>query len=256
LLRPLAPSDLRPTPVVVDRQTAAAAGHGGRLELTVDGLPVRAVVVGTLDRLPTVPSSAAGFVLADVQTLAAALDAQQPGQGRADELWVSGGRLSRLEQAVRRAPFDQLSATFRAQAQHALRDAPLARGVLGTLIAATVLAALLAAAGLLVALLGGRDDERIESDLLAQGVGPRTLRAELQLRLLLTGALGVLAGFGIAVLLSRLAVAVVRAVGTVSAPYPALLTVTPWGLLLAWSGVALAGMTSAALLSTARRARR
>ena len=46
-------------------------------------------------------------------------------------------------------------------------------------------------------------DERAESDLTEQGVGPRGLRAELRVRLALASAVGVTIGLGIAMLLTR-----------------------------------------------------
>jgi hypothetical protein len=54
----------------------------------------------------------------------------------------------------------------------------------------------LALVGLLVAPLG-QARERVERDLVAQGLGPRALRAELSLRLLVTAATGVLLGLAI-----------------------------------------------------------
>ena len=128
-----------------------------------------------------------------------------------------------------------MTPTFRVDIEHQLRDAPVARGVLGTLIAATVLSVLLAVVGLLAALLGGVRDARVDSDLAGQGVGPRGLRAELRLRLALASLLGVVVGAGIAVLLTRLAVASVRAAGTVADPRPPVVTVVPWAALAAWS---------------------
>ena len=86
--------------------------------------------------------------------------------------------------------------------------------MLGTLLAATALAGVLAIVGLLVALLGPIRDREIDEDLIAQGFGPRELRRQLRLRLLITAAGGVVAGLGIAVLLTRLAVAAVRAAGS------------------------------------------
>ena len=74
--------------MLTDPQTAAAAGPDGRIALTVDGLPVVARVAGVLSRFPTLAGQA-GFVVADEATLAAALDAQLPGQGLPDELWIS-----------------------------------------------------------------------------------------------------------------------------------------------------------------------
>jgi hypothetical protein len=246
VLRPVQPTDTHPVPVLTDPQTAAAAGPGGRIALTVDGLPVIARVVGVLTRFPTLPADSAGFVVADEATLAAALDAQLPGQGRPDELWIGTGHLAGLRAALASGTLAQLDASFRVDLEHQLRDAPVARGVLGTLIAATALSAALAVVGLLTALLGGVRDERVESDLREQGVGPRGLRAELRVRLALASLLGVVVGVGIAVLLTRLAVASVRAAGTVADPSPPVVTVVPWAALAAWSAgtfalLALAG---------------
>jgi len=246
VLRPAQPTDSQPVPVLADPQTAASAGPGGRIALTVDGLPVIARVVGVLSRFPTIPPGSAGFVIADEPTLAAALDAQLPGQGRPDELWIGTAHLAGLRAALGRGALAQLDSSFRVDIDHQLRDAPAARGVLGTLVAATALSAGLAVVGLLAALLGGVRDERVESDLEEQGVGPRGLRAELRVRLALASLLGVIAGVGIAVLLTRLAVASVSAVGAVADPSPPVVTVVPWAALAAWSAgtfalLALAG---------------
>src|SRR5204862_31323 len=96
VLRPAQPTDTHPVPVLADPQTAASAGPGGRMAVTVDGLPVVVRVVGILRRFPTLPPGAVGFLVADQPTLAAALDAQLPGQGRADELWITAAHPSRL----------------------------------------------------------------------------------------------------------------------------------------------------------------
>ncbi len=131
----------------------------------------------------------------------------------------------------------------------------------GTLIAATALSVALAVVGLLTALLGGARDERAEADLTEQGVGPRGLRAELRVRLALATALGVIAGLGIAVLLTRLAVASVRAAGTVADPRPPVLTVVPWAALVAgavgtFAVLALVGaLATRALIGSERTAR-
>ena len=246
VLRPAQPTDTHPVSVLADPQTAASAGPGGRIALTVDGLPVIARVVGVLTRFPTLPADSAGFVIADEATLAAALDAQLPGQGRADELWIGTEHLAGLRAALGSGALAQLDSSFRVDIEQQLRDAPVARGVLGTLIAATALSAVLAVVGLLAALLGGIRDERVESDLQEQGVGPRGLRAELRVRLALASLLGVVAGVGIAVLLTRLAVASVRAAGAVADPRPPVVTVVPWVALAAWGAgmfavLALAG---------------
>jgi len=261
VLRPAQPTDTLPVPVLADPQTAASAGPGGRIALTVDGLPVTARVVGVLSRFPTLPSDSAGFVIADEATLAAALDAQLPGQGRPDELWISTGHPAQLRAALGSGTLAQLDSSFRGDLDQQLRDAPVARGVFGTLIAATALSVVLAVVGLLTALLGGARDKRAESDLTEQGVGPRGLRAELRLRLALASVLGVIAGLGIAVLLTRLAVASVRAAGTVADPRPPVVTIVPWRELAAWgvgtfAVLALAGwLATRALIGSGRAGR-
>jgi hypothetical protein len=250
IVRPRQPGDTRPVPVVADPQTAAAAGPGQRLALTVDGLPVMARVVGILRRFPTLDADNAGFVVADEATLSSALDAQLPGQGRADELWVSTSRPGRVRAALRTGSLVQLSSSFRADVAHGLRSAPVATGVLGTAIAAAALSAALSVLGLLTALLGGARDERIERDLEAQGIGPRALRAEVRMRLALASVLGVWSGLAIAVLLTRLAVASVRAAGATPNPQPPLVTVVPW-VELAASGIgAIAVLALAGRLAT------
>jgi hypothetical protein len=218
-------------------------------------LPVSARIVGVLARFPTVAADAAGFVVADEATLASALDAQLPGQGRADELWIATRDPGRLRAALARAPLSQLSVAFRADIERQLRAAPIARGVLGTLVAAAVLAGVLAVLGLLVALLGSARDERVERDLAAQGVGPRDLRRELRLRLLIAGLLGVLVGLGFGALTTRLAVASVRAAGTVAVPRPPLVTVTPVVELALWGLAAALALAAASLLATRARVR-
>jgi hypothetical protein len=250
VLRPAQPTDTHAVPVLADPRTAASAGPGGRLALTVDGLPVIGRVVGVLNRFPTLPSDSAGFLVADETTLAAALDAQLPGQGRADELWISTGDLARLRAALGSGALAQLDSSFRADIDRQLRDAPVARGVLDTLTAATALAAVLAVIGLLTMLLGGARDERAESDLQEQGVGPHGLRAELRVRLALVSALGVVVGLGIAALLTRLAVASVHAAGTVANPRPPVVTVVPWAALAAWGAGTFAVLALAGWLAT------
>jgi hypothetical protein len=251
VVRPPQPSDFRPVPVLTDPNTAQSAGAGGRLPLTVDGEPVQARVVGTVARFPTLEDTAgAGFVVADEATLASALDAQLPGQGRADELWISAPTLAPLRATLREGPFSRLQAAYRSAIEHRLRTAPVARGVLGTLIAAASLAALLAALGLLVSLLGQARDERAERDLVAVGVGPRGLRRELRARMLLAAVLGVAVGIGVAASLTRLAVATVRAAGAIADPQPPLVAVAPWAQLALWSVAALCALALVSWVAT------
>jgi hypothetical protein len=252
IVRPPQPSDARPLPVLVDPGTAAAASRAGRLSLTIDGLPVLAHVAGVLRRFPTVGADAAGFVVADESTLASALDAQLPGQGRPDELWISSHDLGGLRRALSTGPDSALASAIRADVERRLRSAPIARGVLGTLVAAGALAGALALLGIMVALLGAARDRRAEEDLIAQGLGPRALLTELRLRLAASSALGVAAGLVVAALLTRLAVGGVQAASTLAAPRPPLVTVVPWVQLGGWGLVAFAALTALGWTATAR----
>jgi hypothetical protein len=249
IVRPRQPSDGHPVPVLVDPGTAAAVGIGSRFAVTVDGLPVSARVAGVMRRFPTLPATAAGFVIADEATLAGALDGSLPGQGRSDELWISTRDPGALHAALRVGLLAHLVSTFRSDLLRRLRGAPTERAVLGTLIGATAVSAALALIGLLVALLGAARDPAVERDLVEQGVGPRELGHELRLRLVVSSAFGVVAGVALAVLLTRLAVSAVRAAGTLAVPRPPLVAVAPWALLALWGVgalVALLGLATAA----------
>lgn len=257
VVRPPQPSDARPVPVLVDPATASAASADNRIALTIDGLPVRGVIVGVLKRFPTLAPGAAGFVIADEVTLGSALDASLPGQGAADELWIATPRPRALAVALGNPPFDALRASFRADLQRRFDGEPIAVGTVGTLAAAAGLAAALAILGLLAALVGTLRDPRVERDLAVQGLGPRALRRELRLRILLAAAIGVLAGTALAAALTRLAVRAVRAGATIETPRPPLVTVAPWGeLALGALGLLAAVALASWLAATAVVARR
>ncbi|MGB9185875.1 MAG: hypothetical protein WCB67_17620, partial [Solirubrobacteraceae bacterium] len=249
VVRPVQPSDAAPVRVLTDPATAAAADRG-RLALTVDGLPVSAQVVGTMRRFPTVPPDSAGFVIADQPSLSAALDAWLPGAGRPDELWIRSRRTGSLRAALSRPPLSGLSASFRGQLQRQLETDPIARGVLGTLLAAAAVGLALAVLGLLVVLLGALRDPRAERALLVHGLGPGALRRELALRIVIAAGLGLAAGVAVTVVLTRLAVAAVRAASTLAPTSPPLVTVVPWGSLAVAGLAALSLFTATAWLAT------
>ncbi|MGH2896817.1 MAG: hypothetical protein ACRDPM_26605, partial [Solirubrobacteraceae bacterium] len=250
LVRPAQPSDTRPIPVLVDPATAAAAGQGRTLALTVDGEPVAARVAGILRRFPAVPAGSAGFVVADEPTLAAALDAQMPGQGRPDELWITSRNLAPLRDALATPALASLQAQYRETIERGLRDAPVARAVLGTLMAAAGLSAALAIVGLLAALLGPARDGRMESELSEQGASPRAVRAQLRLEGVIASALGVVAGTILAVVLARLAVTTIRAVAALASGAPPLVTVDPAAELILWGAAGLAALALTTWLGT------
>jgi hypothetical protein len=249
VLRPRQPTDALPVPVLADPQTATAAGTGGRLQLTVDGQPVRARVVGLLRRFPTL-SGATSFVVADEAVLAAALDAQLPGQGRPDELWIAGRRTGTLRAAMGRRTLVQLRVRFRADIERALARAPIARAVTGTLLAAAGVSGALALIGLLLVVQGPFRDRRLEEDLAAQGLGPKGLRTELRTKLILAGGMGIVPGVGLSLLLDRLAVAAAGSLGPSGPPIPPLVTVVPAGPLGAWTAGMAAGVLAVAMLCT------
>lgn len=250
IVRPIQPSDSEPLPVLVDPNTAGAAS-GGQISLSADGLPIDARVVGVLRRFPTVPPGYSGFVIADESTLAAALDASVPGQGRPDELWIDSPHPQALTAALARRPLDALDVSSRAAVQRRLRSAPIARGVFGTLVAAGAIGMVLALVGLAIALLGALRDPRAERELAVYGLGPRALSAELRLRVIVAAGLGLLAGFVLAAILTRLVVAAVQTATMLAAPQPPLVTVAPWGemALLAVAALAVAGAASWVLAS-------
>ncbi|HTU94736.1 MAG TPA: hypothetical protein VMF14_02780 [Solirubrobacteraceae bacterium] len=256
IIRPPQPSDTRPVPVLTDPETAAAAGRDGTLALTVDGEPVTARIAGVVRRFPTVPAGSAGFVVADEPTLAAALDAQLPGQGRPDELWISSRNLAPLRAALAAPPLASLQARYRRSIEQGLRDAPVARAVQGTLIAAAALSAALAILGLPAVLLGPGRDAPLESDLIDQGASPSAVRAQLRLQAIIASALGVAAGALLAVILARLAVTTIRAVAALAAGAPPLVTVNPAAQLVIWSAGGLAALAAAACLATTGHRRR
>jgi hypothetical protein len=226
VVRPPQPSDFRALPVLVDPGTAAAAGPGGRLGLTVDGVPVQARVVGVLRRFPTIDPAAGGFVVADQALLSGALDAWLPGQGQPDELWIAASSTRSLRAALRAPGLTQLSAAFRGEVERSLRSDPVASGVMRTLLASGGVATLLALLGMLLVLVGPLRDPRIQADLEAQGVGPSGLRRELRVRFAAACLLGIWPGLLITLLLDRLTVAAVGAYESGTSE-PPLITVVP-----------------------------
>lgn len=226
VIRPAQPSDSSALPVLVDSRTAAAAGPGGRIGLTLDGAPVQARVVGVLRRFPTVPAGAGGFVVADESLLSGALDAQLPGQGRPDELWISSSRTQALRAALHRGVLGQLTSAFQADIERSLRSDPVASGVTRTLLLTGVVAAVLALLGMLLVLVGPFREPRLEADLEEQGLGPNGLRRELRVRWVVACLLGIWSGLLIALLLDRLTVAAVGAYET-GTRQPHLVTVFP-----------------------------
>jgi hypothetical protein len=235
-------------PVLVDPQTAAAAGNGGLRVVAANGTQIQARVIGTANGFPTVGNR---FVVADLGPVRTALDADQPGTGTPGELWLraSGPAAERrLATALAARPFDQLDLARRSTVEHDLRSDPLARGALA-LLGMTALTALVlvVVALVLVVIADRRDDEATLLALEATGATPGELRQMLAVGatgLVLVGApLGVLCGL----LLTRAVTSLVAVTATAQAPVPPLVAATGPGTAVIAVAVALAvGLCAAA----------
>jgi hypothetical protein len=252
VLRPATPAPV-PLPVFTDPGTAAAAS-GGLLTLGLGGsADVTARIVGVLPRFPTVGSS---FVVASARGLADALDADAPGTGSVDELWLRSADPQGLRAALGAAPFDQVAVDARQARVDRLAGDPVARGATGLLTGSAVLAFVVALLALVLLVVAERRDEAAqlyawESD----GVTPRTLRRSLLLRAVAVVVVAVPGGVLIGLLLSRLSTALVRltAVGTDPVPPLALAVSAQWSVLAVAAGIAAGLVVCAAVAAAALR---
>src|SRR5439155_25840619 len=174
-------------------------------------------------------------VLADGPTIAAALAADAPGAGPPNEAWLEAPRrrAAKLDEALRRPPFDVLAVTSRRELLADLRSEPLARGTLLTLAGAALVALGLALVGLLLGVVSDLRDERGELfDLEAQGAQPSTLRTHLRLRSAFVAGFGLLGGIATGAILAALIVALVTLTAGAASPQPPLLLGVDWAVLL------------------------
>jgi hypothetical protein len=226
--------DGRTLPVIVDPVTAAAA-HGGTVDIDVAGeTRLQGRVVGTLQQFPTTGTR---FIVTGGEGLQRALDANQPGSGTPDEVWIGGGT-GRIDGAVRAAPFNQLVLRVRAEEEARLVADPLARGAAALLLLAALAAA--AVAVVAVALVVRSDLASGADDLLtleADGATPAALRRLLAVR---TGSLVVLAivpGVLCGIVLTQAVTRLVAVTATGGAPVPPLVAAS--------SAAAIAGVVAA-----------
>lgn len=224
VFRPHEPTDGKTMPVVVSRDIASAAGGVGsrtRLDFQDLELPVR--IVGVASRLPTVSESSGPFVLADAAWLHTAIDADAPGEGTPNEVWLVARDEPAAAAALRRPPFAVLDVTSRTAIQRTLEGDPLARATSRALGASALVALLLAVLGFWVGVLSEARDERSDFfDLEAQGVPPARLRAQLRTRSAIVLVVGLAAGVALGALLSLLVVSIVRISATTALPEPPL----------------------------------
>ncbi len=238
------PGTTSPLPVVTDPATAALA-QAGRLSLVLDGAPVDTVVVGTLDRFPTIEGR---FAVADGQALARLADRSTPGSGQPGEVWLAApasaaGRAA-LAAAVSVPPVSRLAVTSRSVAQHRLATDPVARAASGLLVAGAALVLLVAAATIVLLVVTERQDDAPQlSSWEADGVSPATLRASLWWRAVSVAVPAVPAGVLTGVALSRLSARLVAVTATAQAPVPPLVPGTGVG----WALLAVVVVLAAAL---------
>ena len=241
------PTDDRPIPVIASPAVSAVAGSGGLVTLNFYNPPVQARVVATASRFPTIGADEP-FVITDETALSTALDADAPGTGTPDELWLSvpGRNADVLTGRLAEPPFSRLDSVSRRDLHQQARSDPLARGVVYTLGVAALVALGLAVVGLwTTAVSDVRDERDAFFDLEAQGASPDTLRRHLRLRALALIVFGVLGGCLLGIVVSLLIVSLVQVTAAATQPDPPLVTDLGPGLL----SVALAILVLGALLA-------
>src|SRR6185503_7622592 len=145
-------------PVFTDATTAAEAGAGGALVLSVGaGDPLPARVAGVLPRFPT---TGPAFVVADARTVADALDAREPGTGAVRELWLSTADPSSLAAALAVSPYAELARVRTRQATvDLLASDPVAQGAADLLATSGLLCFAVALLALVLLVVAERRDE-------------------------------------------------------------------------------------------------
>jgi FtsX-like permease family len=247
VLRPVQPTDGRLMPVVVSPDVARAAGGvGGTTVLDFQDTHVDAKVVGVATRLPSVPADAGPFVLADGRWLSTAIDSNAPGEGGPSEVWISApGDRGEVGDALSRPPFSSLVVASRSAQERKLADDPLAHATAVALGAAGLVALVLAVLGFWVGVVSELHDERSDFfDLEAQGLAPADMRRQLRMRGVILLVLGIAGGLGLAVLLTRLVVSLIRVSGTTGVPEPPLRLDPDWLV----GGLGIVALLLAALL--------
>jgi hypothetical protein len=254
--RPRQRTDETPLPVIATPRLAAMAGDGGLLPLRVGDVNLVVRVAAVAKRFPSVYDD---FVVADRNALSTALNAAAPGTARTNEVWLEGVShrgAHRLTAALGRPPLQDVHATFRSRVEAGLRDDPLARAVLWTLVGLALVGFALALGGLGLAVAADVRDERGELfDLEAQGARRSALRRHVRIRAGGVLALGVCGGIVLGALLSVLVVSVVLVTANGRLPEPPLLLSIDWPVVLVGLAVYL-GAAAALVSLTTRRALR
>ena len=247
--RPEQPSDEQPLSVIASPDVASAAGPGGNLALRVAGEQVVARVVAVADHFP---GAGEDFVVADRTLLGTALNTERPGIAVSNEVWLGAAteqERTDLAATLSRPPYHVLEVESRAELARSLRNDPLARGTLLTLLATALVALGLALVGVLLGVVSDVRDERGElDDLEAQGARPALLRRIVRLRSLVVVFVGLVGGLATAWLLGLLVVDLVTVTADARTTELPLRTAVSWPLLAA---ALAAGILAAATLVTA-----
>jgi len=230
IIRPRQPADGELVPVV----TSPALGKvGATVGLRVSDAVIPATIVAHARYFPSIDGD---FVVADLPTWLAAVNAAEPGVATPSEVWTG-----------RRPPALPLQVTSQRAQKQLLEDDPIARGAIALLLVVAVVALLLAVAGLLLTVLGDRSGERASlRDLEVQGATPAEQRRHLRLRAAVVGALGVGGGIGAGAIVGTLVVAVVTVTAGAQQALPPLTRSFDWPLV----AVALAALVVAAAAGT------
>ena len=239
ILRPREPLEGNTVPVIASPAIAQAAGLDGTLPLHVGNRTVLAEVVAVARYFPSVDGQ---LVVADLPTWLVAANTVEPGTTVPSELWLDAP--STAAPRLARRPFAVLDVTSQRATLAELRSDPLARGALALLLVTGIVAALLAAVGLFLTLVGDLRDESGELyDLEAQGATPSDLRTHLLLRAGVVAVLGLAGGIAAGAVVSALIVSVVTVTAGAGVALP------PLHLTLDWRLAGL-GLTALALVST------
>ncbi len=222
IIRPSQPSDGQLVPVIA---SPSLGKIGATVGLRVSDTVLPATIVAHTRYFPSVDGN---VVVADLPTWLAAVNAAEPGVATPSEIWAA-------QPPVRSLP---LQITSQSAELSLLRGDPIARGAIALLLIVALVALALAAAGLVLTVLGDRSGERASlTDLSVQGATPAQLRLHLRLRAAVVGVLGIGGGLGAGAIVGTLVVAVVTVTAGAQQAAPPLARIFDWPLIAAALGV-------------------
>jgi hypothetical protein len=193
------------------------------------------LVVGTIERFPTIDPRSEETVLVDLPTLQ--MMAYEPGLWRdlTDQYWLgtTGADDDAVVAALQDAPFASFTVTSRQTTEDSLVFDPIALGAIGALVIGFVAAALFAAVGFGVSAVVSARERLVEFSLLrALGLSPgqlgRWLLAEQGVLVVVSLVLGTILGL----VLTRVLIPLVSLTQDGSRPVPEITVEFPWRVVL------------------------